>query len=45
MLRAYQAADVETLKRLAHQLSGSAGGYGFPTISEAARAVRAEAVG
>lgn len=39
MLRAYQAADVETLKRLAHQLSGSAGGYGFPTISEAARAV------
>jgi CheY-like chemotaxis protein len=39
MLCAYQAADVETLKRLAHQLSGSAGGYGFPTISEAARAV------
>lgn len=26
----------DTLKRIAHQLKGSAGGYGFPTIGEAA---------
>ncbi len=29
--------DLDTLTRLAHQLKGSAGGYGFPTITEAAR--------
>ncbi len=39
ILRACQAADVETLKRLAHQLKGSAGSYGFPMITEAAAAV------
>lgn len=26
----------ELLRRLAHQLKGSAGGYGFPTITDAA---------
>jgi signal transduction histidine kinase/CheY-like chemotaxis protein len=46
ILRASQASDVETLKRLAHQLRGSAGGYGFPRITEAAAAVeRAIAIG
>ncbi len=39
ILRASQASDVETLKRLAHQLKGSAGGYGFARITEAAGAV------
>jgi signal transduction histidine kinase/CheY-like chemotaxis protein len=39
ILRASQASDVETLKRLAHQLKGAAGGYGFPRITEAASAV------
>jgi signal transduction histidine kinase/CheY-like chemotaxis protein len=39
ILRASQAADVDTLQRLAHQLKGAAGGYGFPRITEAALAV------
>jgi CheY-like chemotaxis protein len=39
ILRACQASDVETLTRLTHQLSGSAGGYGFPRITDAARVV------
>ena len=29
--------NLDTLARLAHQLKGSAGGYGFPTITQAAR--------
>jgi len=41
ILRALQASDVETLTRLAHQLKGSAGAYGFPLITEAAAAVEA----
>ena len=28
--------DLDALSRLAHQLEGSAGGYGFPTITDAA---------
>jgi signal transduction histidine kinase/CheY-like chemotaxis protein/HPt (histidine-containing phosphotransfer) domain-containing protein len=39
ILRASEASDVETLKRLAHQLKGAAGGYGFPGITDAASAV------
>ncbi len=35
--------DRDTLRRLAHQLRGAAGGYGFPQITEAARAVEAAA--
>jgi HPt (histidine-containing phosphotransfer) domain-containing protein len=31
--------DVGALKHLAHQLAGAAGGYGFPGITTAARAV------
>ncbi|HEX3771945.1 MAG TPA: ATP-binding protein [Polyangiaceae bacterium] len=41
ILRAFQASDIETLTRLAHQLKGSAGAYGFPLITEAAAAVEA----
>jgi signal transduction histidine kinase/CheY-like chemotaxis protein len=39
ILRALRNSDVDTLKRLTHQLKGAAGGYGFPTITEAAGAV------
>jgi signal transduction histidine kinase/CheY-like chemotaxis protein/HPt (histidine-containing phosphotransfer) domain-containing protein len=33
---AHAASDRETVRRLAHQLMGSAGGYGFPSITAAA---------
>jgi signal transduction histidine kinase/DNA-binding NarL/FixJ family response regulator len=36
---AARAGDWETLKRLAHQLTGSGGSYGFPRITDAARAI------
>ncbi|MGH7436902.1 MAG: ATP-binding protein [Polyangiaceae bacterium] len=39
ILRAAEVADLDTLRRLAHQLRGSAGGYGFPVITEAAGAL------
>jgi CheY-like chemotaxis protein len=39
ILRASRADDVDALTRLAHQLKGSAGGYGFPRITEAAAEV------
>jgi HPt (histidine-containing phosphotransfer) domain-containing protein len=39
ILRASQASDMGTLKRLAHQLKGAGGSYGFPGITEAAAAV------
>jgi signal transduction histidine kinase/CheY-like chemotaxis protein len=39
ILRACRVSDVATLERMAHQLKGSAGGYGFPRITEAAAAV------
>ena len=35
--RAIDAIDLETLATLSHQMKGAAGGYGFPTIGEAAR--------
>jgi HPt (histidine-containing phosphotransfer) domain-containing protein len=37
--RAMQQSDAEQLRRIAHQLKGAAGGYGYPSITEAARAV------
>lgn len=37
--KALDEADFATLQALAHQLRGAAGGYGFPTISDAARAL------
>ncbi len=33
---AMEAADLESVRRLAHQLKGAAGGYGFSPVSEAA---------
>ena len=33
--------DLDVLTRLTHQIKGSAGGYGFPTITEAAREAEA----
>jgi CheY-like chemotaxis protein/HPt (histidine-containing phosphotransfer) domain-containing protein len=33
--------DRVTMKRIAHQLKGAAGGYGFPSITEQAKAVEA----
>jgi HPt (histidine-containing phosphotransfer) domain-containing protein len=39
--RSLAEQDFETLGRLAHQLKGSAGGYGFPAITDAAGDVEA----
>lgn len=36
---ALAAGDLPLVKRLAHQLKGSAGGYGFPSITAAASAI------
>lgn len=35
----FRAGDTTGLRRLAHQLKGSCGGYGFPTIGQAAGTV------
>lgn len=35
--------DFDGLKRLAHQLKGAAGGYGFPIITDAARTLEEKA--
>lgn len=37
--KAYRDGAAQDLKRLAHQLRGSAGGYGFPDVSDAAATV------
>lgn len=39
--QAVNQEDTENLKRLAHQLKGAAGGYGFMPVSEQAAAVEA----
>ena len=36
---AYSRGDLTETSRLAHQLNGSSGGYGFPLLGEAAAAV------
>jgi HPt (histidine-containing phosphotransfer) domain-containing protein len=36
-------SDLETLRKLAHQLKGSAGGYGFQPITESAAVVERSA--
>ena len=36
---AFHAHDADTLRDLAHQLKGAAGGYGFQVISDAASKV------
>jgi len=33
---AFETGDVQTLKRLTHQLRGASAGYGFPTLGTAA---------
>jgi len=38
---AVDGRDIETLRRLAHQLKGAAGGYGFETIGTAAGSLEA----
>ena len=38
---AVDGGDVDTLRRLAHQLKGAAGGYGFETIGSAAGSLEA----
>ncbi len=37
MKDAIEQQDLDALCRIAHQLKGAAGGYGFPTITDAAR--------
>ncbi len=44
MRRALGARDLETLGDLAHQLKGTASGYGFPAITEAAAELEAVVV-
>jgi HPt (histidine-containing phosphotransfer) domain-containing protein len=39
MANAWQEKDHDSLRSLAHQLKGAAGGYGFPTLTRAAAAV------
>jgi signal transduction histidine kinase/DNA-binding response OmpR family regulator len=39
--RAAREADLEPLRRLAHQLKGAGGGYGFPILTSAAAQVEA----
>lgn len=40
---AIQSADVATLSRIAHQLKGAAGGYGYPSITIAAARLESSA--
>ncbi len=39
MQDALQANDMDCLRRLAHQLKGSGGGHGYPTLSQNASAL------
>lgn len=41
--QALTAADFETATTLSHQMKGAAGGYGFPTITDAAAEVEVAA--
>ncbi len=38
---AWQARDAEQVRRIAHQIKGAAGGYGYPTISRVAQRLEA----
>lgn len=40
---ALDAGEIDTLKSLSHQLKGSGGGYGFPSITLAAKELENEA--
>jgi HPt (histidine-containing phosphotransfer) domain-containing protein len=37
--RGIAAGDTELLRRVGHQLKGSGGGYGYPALTEAGRAL------
>jgi HPt (histidine-containing phosphotransfer) domain-containing protein len=39
VMQAWRARELESLKRLAHQLKGSCAGYGFPSLGQAAAKV------
>jgi HPt (histidine-containing phosphotransfer) domain-containing protein len=39
------AGDPDGVRRLAHQIKGAAGGYGFPTITDAAGVLEATTAG
>ena len=39
--RAWRAADVDSIRRIAHQLKGASGGYGFGTVGSAAARLEA----
>lgn len=39
MQRAWASQDAEMVERIAHQLKGAGGGYGFQVISDAAKAL------
>jgi HPt (histidine-containing phosphotransfer) domain-containing protein len=41
LVTAYNAGDADTLKRLTHQIKGSAGGFGFQIVGDAADRVEA----
>ncbi len=43
LAKAFADQNMEELRRLSHQLKGAAGGYGFPTITDSAKAVEADA--
>jgi HPt (histidine-containing phosphotransfer) domain-containing protein len=43
IVRAATSGDLEQCRKLAHRLKGSAGGFGFPAIAEAAMATEAGA--
>lgn len=42
---AIESDDLSSLRRLAHQLKGAAGGYGFPVIGDAAADVERSILG
>lgn len=39
IVAAFRSGDADVVKRISHQLKGAAGGYGFPTMGEAASVV------
>jgi HPt (histidine-containing phosphotransfer) domain-containing protein len=43
VMNAWETRELNTLRRLAHQLKGSCAGYGFPTIGAAAGRVESTA--
>lgn len=42
LMEGWRAQELDSVQRLAHQLKGAAGGYGFPTLSGAADSVEGQ---